>query len=101
MRIAVAALLGLALLAGCLSGEKSSGPEAPAPAATGPAGVTAIAENGTVAELPAEFLGGFRIDDVHLGMSGPEPNVGITSSGAVFATALQTIVRSTDGGRSY
>lgn len=100
MRILVAGLLVLGLLAGCLDDE--SPPAAPAPAAPlGPTGVTAIAENGTAAEVPEEFRAGFRVDDVHLGLDGPEPNVGITSSGAVFATALGTIMRSTDGGLTY
>lgn len=100
MRVAVAAVLLLALAAGCL-GDDSPGPSAdPVPTSTGPAGVTAVAGNAT-ASLPAEFLAGFRVEDVHLGVDGPEPNVGVTSSGAVFVTALGTILRSTDGGRTY
>ncbi|HUR26350.1 MAG TPA: sialidase family protein [Candidatus Thermoplasmatota archaeon] len=107
MRIAapvMVALVGVALLAGC------SGKDAPAPAlapteSPGPSGVTAVGGqaggNGTGARLPAEFLAGFRVDDVHLGEQGAEPNVGVTSSGAVFATAFETVMRSTDAGLSY
>lgn len=100
MRILVAGLLALGLLAGCLGDEAPAA--GPTPTATlGPTGVTAIVENGTAADLPEEFRAGFRVDDIHLGVDGPEPNVGITSSGAVFATALGTILRSTDGGLTY
>lgn len=100
MRILVATLLAMSLLAGCLSDDKAD-PLPQAPVSTGPVGVRAIVENGTSAALPLEFAGGLRIDDVHLGVDGPEPNVGVTSSGAVFATALDTIMRSTDGGLTY
>lgn len=100
MRIAVAGLLAFSLLAGCLS-DDAAPPEVVPPADTGPEGITAIAEDGARADLPAEFLAGFRVDDVHVGLDGPEPSVGVTSSGAVFATALETIVRSTDGGLTW
>lgn len=100
MRALVAAMFAFALLAGCL------GRSDPAPAATPtedprPTGLTAVGQNGAAAALPAEFLAGFRVDDVHVGVDGPEPNVGVTSSGAVFATALGTIVRSTDDGLTW
>ncbi|MEA3166239.1 MAG: hypothetical protein QOJ26_1108 [Thermoplasmata archaeon] len=104
MRILVIATLVLALAAGCLD-QAGPTPTATPTATPGPTGLTAVAglagANGTAASLPAEFLAGFRIDDVHVGLDGPEPNVGVTSSGAVFATALETVVRSTDGGLSY
>lgn len=99
MRALVAAMLTLALFAGCLDSKD------PVPAATptttpGPTGLTSVGGNGT-AVLPAEFLAGFRVDDVHVGLDGPEPNVGVTSSGTVFATALGTVVRSTDHGVTW
>jgi hypothetical protein len=97
----LAVLVALATLAGCLSDDKGEAPPVPVDEAMDPEGLTAIAENGASASIPAEFLAGFRVDDVHLGVDGPEPNVGITSSGAVFATALETIMRSTDGGLTY
>jgi hypothetical protein len=101
MRILVAAMLALALVAGC-TGKESPAPAPEPTGPTGPAGVTAVGgqANGTAA-LPAEFLAGFRVDDVHLGQQGAEPNVGVTSTGAVFATAFETIMRSTDAGLSY
>ena len=104
MRTVASLMVALAILSGCL------GQEGPAPApgpteSTGPAGVTAVAggagTNGTAAPLPAEFLAGFRVDDVHVGVDGPEPNVGVTSSGAVFATALGTVMRSMDHGLTW
>lgn len=101
MRIALATALVVALAAGCLSNGRDEPPAPVAPAPLGPDGVTATVENGTSASLPAEFLAGFAVEDVHVGLPGPEPNVGITSSGAVFATALETIVRSRDQGRTY
>ncbi|MEA3137261.1 MAG: hypothetical protein QOC71_1542, partial [Thermoplasmata archaeon] len=94
MRILVIATLVLALAAGCLD-QAGPTPTATPTATPGPTGLTAVAglagANGTAASLPAEFLAGFRIDDVHVGLDGPEPNVGVTSSGAVFATALETV----------
>ncbi|MFA5943605.1 MAG: sialidase family protein [Candidatus Thermoplasmatota archaeon] len=99
MRTLVVAILIVAFTAGCLD-SKEPLPTVTPTTTTGPTGVTAVG-NGTAAVLPAEFLSGFRVDDVHVGIDGPEPNVGITSSGAVFATALATIVRSQDHGLSY
>ena len=99
MRLLPAVLLVAALLGGCADANDPA-PAAPAPAAPA-TGVTAIVDNGTLAAVPAEFLAGFRVDDVHLGVDGPEPNVGVTSSGAVFATSLATVMRSTDSGRTY
>ena len=98
--LVVAPLLVLALLAGCLQ-EAPSGDPVNAPEGTPqPDGVTA-SQGGGAANLPAEFQAGFRVDDVHLGIDGPEPNVGVTSSGAVFATALETVMRSTDAGLTW
>lgn len=114
MRILVAGLLAIALLAGCLSDEKA--PEVPVlPVETDPEGVTAIVENGTQAALPAEFKAGFRAEEIHVGYPGAEPNVGVTPSGAVFATVFVDgptdtvpgdgsaggIVRSTDAGKTW
>jgi hypothetical protein len=104
MRALVAAMFALALVAGCL--ESDDGAPAPTPTPTpGPTGIIAVGGtaggNGTPAALPAEFLAGFRVDDVHVGMDGPEPNVGVTSSGAVFATALATVMRSLDHGLTW
>lgn len=98
------ALVALAVLAGCTGKDGPAPPTGPTETA-GPAGVTAVAgqagANGTAAPIPAEFAAGFRVDDVHVGVDGPEPNVGVSSSGAVFATALGTILRSTDHGLSW
>jgi hypothetical protein len=93
MRTALAVMVVLALLAGC-TGDPGTPPASEPTGAAGPTGLTAVAgqagENGTAAPLPAEFLAGFRVDDVHLGVQGAEPNVGVTSSGAIFATAFET-----------
>lgn len=99
MRLLVAPLLALALLAGCLQDEPAAAP-VPTDDLGSPNGVTASQGNDS-ALLPPEFLAGLRVDDIHLGVEGPEPNVGVTSSGAVFATALGTIMRSTDAGLTW
>jgi len=112
MRLLVVSLLVLALLAGCF--QKDPAPAPPAPTPTGPDGLTAVAgnagSNSTLTAVPPEFRAGFRVDEVHTGFQGAEPNVGVTSSGTVFATAFAPpsplglvggIVRSTDGGRTF
>ncbi len=100
MRALVAAMLALALFAGCLD-QNDPAPVATPTATPGPTGLTTVAGANGTAALPAEFPSGFRVDEVHVGLSGPEPNVGVTSSGAVFATALETIVRSVDQGLTW
>ena len=99
MRTLVLAMLTLALTAGCLDSNEPVSTVTPT-TTTGPTGLTAVG-NGNATALPAEFLTGFRVDDIHVGLPGAEPNVGVTSSGAVFATAFETIVRSQDHGLTY
>ena len=98
-------LLVLALaatsLAGCLSvpEEVPAADLDPAAAALLASRVVRFDGDGNALPLPAGVLGtpwygltGFR---------GAEPNVGITSSGAIFATAGDLVVRSTDRGLTW
>lgn len=110
MRILTALAATVLLLAsGCLS--SSGGGEDPAdeevmPPAPSDApklfrGTVEFGENTTeiAAVDPARPFGttGFT----YVSGYGPEPNIGVTSSGAVFTTAFSTVMRSMDGGLSW
>ena len=97
MRTLVVACLALALMAGCFSNDKPEpAPAVPEPTPTIPVGVTTAAD-----EVPLEFQAGFQAVSAGTGEQGGEPNIGVTSSGAVFVTAFQNVVRSTDGGKTW
>lgn len=97
-------LLMTALLAGCLSdGDDPDGPSEPVGAA-GPlvfSGAVNFGENttsGTGASTPSGFG---APTTSYVSSYGPEPNIGVTSSGAVFTTAFSTVMRSMDGGDTW
>ena len=64
-------------------------------------GTVEFGENTTeIADVdPAQTFGttGFA----YVSAYGPEPNIGVTSSGAVFTTAFSTVMRSTNGGLTW
>ncbi len=53
------------------------------------------------ATLPAAFGQGMRFSTVSSGFDGAEPSIGVTSSGSVFVSAYEDVVRSRDGGRTW
>lgn len=83
MRLRPIALAALLVLSGCLGdqgGERSGGDF--------PAGGAAVPLNAT-----------FRVVDV--GEQGPEPSIGVDSSGAIYFQALEKTMKSTDRGRTW
>lgn len=102
-------LAGLVLVSGCLDGGDGGGDRDGAAAGDEPAapwpvafhGVAAFGTNNTaLAAVPANFSAasaGFA----YVSAYGPEPNIGATSSGALFTTAFSTVMRSTDGGATW
>ena len=102
---AAAALFAFGLLAGCFGGDGPGDGAGEAPGAI-PAnvrvfsGVVEFGENTTMAadRAPASFgSAGFA----YVSAYGPEPNIGVTSSGAVFTSAFSTVMRSTDEGATW
>jgi hypothetical protein len=90
--------LTLLTLAGC-TGDSPAAPEEPV-AAVLPDGVVAFHGDGTLAPIASlDALGQARA--FGMGFDGAEPNMGITSTGSVFASAGSTIVRSRDGGETW
>ncbi|HET6398685.1 MAG TPA: hypothetical protein VFH47_03945, partial [Candidatus Thermoplasmatota archaeon] len=88
-------LLATTVLAGCSQGPSS-------PVAVSAPDVVLHSSFGDKAVAAREGLPPVvRFADVHTGYPGGEPNIGVTPSGTVFATAYETIVRSVDGGRSF
>ena len=96
----------LLLVSGCLS--SSEGPDEPGPDADPSAPASAkvfhgrvdFGENTTAIDAdPTMTFGtpGFA----YVSAYGPEPNIGVTSSGAVFTSAFSTVMRSTDGGLNW
>ena len=79
MRFPLAVLLALALAAGCLD----SGPSDDGEADVG-------------SEAP---FATFFVNDV--GEQGPEPSIGVDSSGAIYFQAMEKTMKSTDGGASW
>ncbi len=115
MRFWVLGILSLSLLAGCLSDDDGAGPTVTVTTTPGPTGIRSVQSFGnqsTDVALPPEFLN-WTVANVHTGFQGAEPNIGVTPSGAVFATAWGeadatdviggpgAIVRSTDGGKTW
>ncbi|HUR63949.1 MAG TPA: sialidase family protein [Candidatus Thermoplasmatota archaeon] len=116
MRTWVAGLVFLTLLAGCFG--KGSTPTTTAPAAQAPttgSGLQGLQANDTVNGLPAAFGGGFRVVSAATGFHGGEPNIGVTSKGHVYTTAVVpdaiakatalvgygAVIKSTDGGKKW
>lgn len=102
-----AALLGIALLAGCFGGEDGPG------SGNGGDGSAAIPANVRVFSGQVEFGENTTMDASrappsfatpgfgYVSAYGPEPNIGITSSGAIFTSAFSTVMRSTDEGATW
>jgi len=101
MRAALAAALAAVLAAGCLGGLSTPPPPPPTVTAGGYMVFQADGETVVPADLPPGFGAGFSVSTVSTGFHGAEPNVGITPSGGVFASAYETIIRSEDGGRTW
>lgn len=97
-----APLLVLALLApafaGCLT-PASETELAAADAALAPAG-RALRFGADGAPLPLDGLVGEAVYRL-TGHQGPEPNVGITSSGAIFVSAGELVIKSVDRGETW
>lgn len=88
--------------AGCLS--PSGGLGAAAVELGLPPGIPAIAvfdQAGALPGVPPHLGGVPQVVGRLTGHVGAEPNVGVTSSGAVFVSAFDTTLRSRDGGNSW
>lgn len=92
-------LLALAVLAGCVDAPTDVDAAVTDPAALpAAAGVLRFDGNGTLLPLPPV------VGKAWYGLTGhqgAEPNLGITSSGALFATADEHVVRSRDRGQTW
>lgn len=95
--LAVLALLAATAIAGC-SGDKTGPASSDAPATQLPDGVS-VFSNSLDIDAPGLELGEPRFFST--GFSSGEPNMGVTSSGAVFASAGSNIIRSRDGGETW
>lgn len=102
--VLVAFLFSVVALAGCLSENEGKPPE-PVPPAGLPSGIQRYGalpygedRNGT--PLGREGLPG-TTHNVLTGFNGGEPNMGSTSDGTLFVTAMEKTVRSADGGRTW
>ncbi len=100
MRLLVATLLVVALLAGCAKPAPSSNSSAQVEAPLVPADLSVLSGNTTKA-LPAAFGGGFHMAWKDTGFDGAEPNIGITPAGNAFITAFSTVIRSKDVGQTW
>lgn len=95
--------LAAVAVAGCL------GDAGPLPGPTrddGPAprnltGIARYTGNGTAVPITDATAPNATATHALIGHSGAEPTMGITASGAIFATGSSTMVRSTDGGASW
>ena len=99
MKRFLALSLILLMFAGCIDDE-------PAPVDTDGDGVTDDVEvqrgtDPTVPDVPAPMPAAMTFLDSDVGFRGPEPSVGITSSGCIFFTALEKVMRSCDGGKAW
>jgi hypothetical protein len=99
MRTPALLALGLLVFAGCVT------PEAETPAAALEPGslarLTAFDAAGLALPVPELLKDGLGIVPSLVGHRGGEPNVGVTSSGAVFMTAGHNTLRSTDHGMTW
>lgn len=92
-------LLATPALLGCLGDEPGQDtPDTPTPDLPGDR-VMRYDGTGSLLPLPDGPLGE---TSYHLtGHAGAEPNLGITASGAILATAFDEVIRSTDGGATW
>ena len=97
MRVALLLVAGL-LLAGCVTPSN----EIPAGVLEGAAPLlSAFDATGAPLPIPALLERGLGVATSLVGHRGAEPNVGITSSGAVFMTASHNTLRSRDMGATW
>lgn len=97
MRVALLLAFGL-LLAGCVSPDDV----VPGGVLEGDVDrVVAFGADGLAAVMPLELADGLGITTTLVGHRGAEPNVGVTSTGAVFMTAGHNTLRSTDHGATW
>ncbi|HWG90966.1 MAG TPA: sialidase family protein [Candidatus Thermoplasmatota archaeon] len=103
MRAVVALALSGLLLAGCLTPAEESATSASIPTPSLPeVPLLSYDAAGAPVPLPPEFLNGTtRVVHRLLGTRGAEPNVGITSSGAIFVSAGDFVMRSKDNGLTW
>ena len=106
LRALAALALVTVLLSGCLSDasreDSPDGEAMPAGAApkvfSGRIELGANTTDGSGLLAPSAFgTAGFS----YVSAYGPEPNIGVTSSGAVFTSAFSTVMRSLDGGATW
>lgn len=106
---AAAASLLVSLLSGCLDGGRDSdagqdgedGAVMPSGARVF-SGLVELGENTTDDLSRAASAGPFGTAGFsYVSSYGPEPNIGVTSSGAVFTSAFSTVMRSTDEGLTW
>jgi hypothetical protein len=90
------------LLGGCLGfGESSSSTETAVVTQTGSTQAhRAEGDHAVAVAVPAVFTG-MKVSSAATNFRGAEPSIGITSKGAVVATAYEDIVRSLDGGKTW
>ncbi|MEK6976201.1 MAG: sialidase family protein [Candidatus Thermoplasmatota archaeon] len=98
----------LLLLSGCLSSGGADGDDGAtdegSALATGPTvfrGSVEFGENTTALTDVDPALRFGTTGFAYVSAYGPEPNIGVTSSGAVFTSAFSTVMRSTDGGLNW
>ena len=96
---ATALMLGFLMLVAPLSGCFGSDTPPAAPEETGlPEGIFVTGADGLPVDVePLNLI--FNFSDV--GENGPEPSIGITSSGCIFFIALEKVMRSCDHGESW
>jgi hypothetical protein len=117
MRSWMAAILLLALLAGCTGKSGPTSTSMQTATGTTTTGLQGLQGNDTVRQLPAAFGGGFTVVNVPTGFKGGEPNIGVTSQGHIFTDVFQpgdipqqqlagaatygAVVGSMDGGKTW
>lgn len=87
------AVLMMVAFAGCLTDDST---ESTFGAPMDKSGAFQISSDGESMMVP-----GFQTSFNYSGHSGAEPNIGVTSSGAIFMTAFEETIRSRDGGQNW
>lgn len=94
-----AILVTLLIITGSLAGcFQEDAPAAPPVEEEAPPGVFVTGPDGLPVNVPAIPMT-FQFSDV--GETGPEPSIGITSSGCIFFIAMEKVMRSCDYGASW
>ncbi|HUR62325.1 MAG TPA: sialidase family protein [Candidatus Thermoplasmatota archaeon] len=88
MRTWMVALMLLPLMAGCFGKSDPTSTAPPTSMTATTSGQQGIQGNDNVNGLPAAYGGGFTVANVATGFHGGEPNIGVTSAGNVYATAV-------------